>query len=251
MSLDLSRRTSSISPTGGRWSGFEQLTGWSILSLPFSSGDVLGVRVFPFSDLAPYRSVWHRDPAGNWSVYVDGPSLEIGCPRWWGPALHSAALAKVGVEWTGPRALRITMPEPALDWTITLSERPMEAAMNLMSRPMPAWSWRPRPLRAMREMMAHRVLGMGRIRLDGLVPAGMPVVMMPELIYGVDTSQALLRGVDLGEITVAPAEPRVGDFPFPVRGALAIGDFRARITDEQAYRDLAERYRPYRQATTA
>jgi hypothetical protein len=105
--------------------------------------------------------------------------------------------------------------------------------------------------RAMREMMAHRVLGMGRIRLDGLVPAGMPVVMMPELIYGVKASQALLRGVDLGEIPVAPDEPRVGDFPFPVRGALAIGDFRARITDEQSYRDLAERYRPYRQATTA
>lgn len=82
MPLDLRGRIASLTPTSGRWRGFEQLSGWAILSLPFAGGDILGARAFPFSDLAPYRSVWHRNPAGEWSVYVDGPALEIGCPRW-------------------------------------------------------------------------------------------------------------------------------------------------------------------------
>jgi len=248
MSLDLQTRISSLHNNDGRWRGFEQLTGWAILALSFSSGDILGVRDFPFSDLAPYRSIWHRDQAGNWSVYVDGPALEVGCPRWWGPALQDAALASIGIEWTDPRTLRVTMAEPALEWTMKLNERPLEAVMNRMGAPMP---WRPRLMRAMRELMAHRVLGMGRIRLDGLVPAGMPAVMMPDLIYGVEESHAESRGVDLGPITRASVEPRVGEFPFPVRGALAIGDFRARIVDEQEHRILADRYRLYRQGEAA
>jgi hypothetical protein len=248
MTADIGRRVASLSDIHARWRGFEQLTGWAILTLPFSSGDVLGVRVFPYSDFAPYRSVWHRSPAGEWSVYVDGPSLEIGCPRWWGPALRTSRLAAVNVEWTGPRTLRVTMAEPALDWTVTLAERPMEAMMNRMGGPMPTWTWRPRPLRAMREVMANRALRMGRIRLDGLAPAGMPLVMMPDLVYGVESSRAILRGVDLGEVTRAEEEPQVGEFRFPVRGALAIGDFRARIADEGEYRTLSDRYRQYRQA---
>jgi hypothetical protein len=42
----------------------------------------------------------------------------------------------------------------------------------------------------------------------------------------------------------------VGDFPFPVRGALAIGDFRARIADEREHRALVDRYRAYRPGET-
>jgi hypothetical protein len=251
MSLDLHRRTDELSPLGARWPGFEQLSGWAIYTLPFSSGDILGLRVLPISDFAPYRSVWHWDPAGDWRVYVDGPALEIGCPRWWGPALKAAALATIGIEWTGPQTLRVTMSAPSLAWTLTLSERPTEAAMNRMGSVMPAWTWKRRPLRAMRELMAHRGLSLGRIRLDGLAPAGMPIVLMPDLVYGVEASHAELDDVDLGPITKAASEPRVGAFPFPVRGVLAIGDFRARIEDEEEYRALVDRYRAFRPAEAA
>jgi hypothetical protein len=246
MALDLRARIESMSGNGNRWPGFEQLTGWAILALPFSTGDILGVRDFPFSDFAPYHSVWHRDPAGDWSVYVDGPSLEIGCPRWWGPGLRTARLATISIDWTGPRSVRIAMAEPALEWSVAFSERATEALMNRMGGLMPPATWRPRSLRAMRELMAHRVLDLGRIQLDGPLPTGNQAVLMPDLVYGVESSEAVLRGVDLGPATRAPSEPRVGDFPFPVRGALAIGDFRARIADEQEHRALAERYREYR-----
>ena len=242
MSLDLRAETARLRASGSRWRGFEQLTGWSILSLSFHSGDVLGLRVFPYSDFAPYTSIWHQDPHGAWRVYVDGPSLEVGCPRWWGPALHSTRLASIAVEWTAPNELRVTMDEPRLDWTVRMSERPAERLMNLVSSPMPALSWRPRVLRAPREWAARWVLKMGRIRIDGLAPAGMNVVLMPERVYGVSYSRATLAGVDLGEATTAATEPLVGDFSFPIRGVLGIGDFRAIIKDEAEYQELRSRY---------
>ncbi len=242
MALDLRSATRELRGSRSRWSGFEQLTGWAIMGITFSSGEVLGLRDFPYSDLAPYRSIWHRDPVGTWRVYVDGPSLEVGCPRWWGPALESARMAGIDVAWTGPNELRARMAEPALDWTVRLSERPMERIMNLASVPMPTWSWRPRALRAPREWLARWILGMGRISIDGTAPAGMDVVMMPERFYGITGSRASLAGHDLGEATIAATEPTVGAFRFPVRGVLAIGDFRARIRDEVEYRNLRARY---------
>jgi hypothetical protein len=243
MPVDLRAATAALRESHSRWRGFEQLTGWSILGLTFSSGEILGLRVFPYSDFAPYRSVWHRDGTGAWTVYVDGPSLEIGCPRWWGPALQSASLASIAIEWPGPNELRVTMDKPALEWTVSLLERPIERLMNLASAPMPVWSWRPRMLRAPREWLAHWALGMGHVQLDGRAPAGMPIVMMPGRIYGIAASQAVWAGEDLGEATVAATEPRVGDYAFPVRGVLAIGDFRAQIRDETDYRALRSRYR--------
>ena len=242
MASDLENATRNLDRSGSRWRGFEQLTGWAILGITFSGGEILGLRVFPHSDFAPYRSIWHRDGAGAWRVYVDGPSLDVGCPRWWGPALESAHMAAIDVTWTGPNEIRVTMAEPALDWTIRLAERRMERLMNLVSLPMPKWTWRRRMLRAPREWLARWALGMGRIRIDGRAPAGMDVVMMPERIYGITDSQALLVGHDLGEATIAPVEPNVGTFRFPSRGVLAIGDFRARIQDEVEYLALRARY---------
>ncbi len=246
MSLDVRAHVAAIPDSGHRWPGYEQLTGWAILSAPFESGDVLGFRCFPFSDFVPYRSIWHCDPAGDWSVYVDGPALEIGCPRWWGPGLRNASLAQISIEWLGPTRLHIAMPEPELDWTMDFEARASETMMNGMSRAMPAATWRPRPLRAMREVMARGLLRMGRIKLDGLLPTGAAAVLMPDFVYSIEASQAVFASRDLGRPVRAPVEPTVGEFPFPVRGALAIGDFRASIRDMREHDALAARYRAYR-----
>ena len=244
MPPDLRAATAGLDASRARWRGYEQLTGYSILGITFTSGDILGLRVFPHSDFAPYQSVWHRDRTGAWSVYVDGPSLEIGCPRWWGPALQTAGLASIAVEWPGPNELRVTMGEPALEWTVTLDERPVERLMNLAGAPMPAWSWRPGMLRAPREWMARWALGMGHVRMGGQAPARMPIVLMPRRIYGIAASRGAWEGRDLGDATIAATEPRVGGFAFPVRGAFAIGDFRAKILDEPEYQALRARYAP-------
>lgn len=101
------------------------------------------------------------------------------------------------------------MAKPALDWTVNLAKRPMEKFMNLASAPMPAWSWRPRALRAPREWMAHWAPGMGHVQLDGLATAGMPVVLMPERIYGRTSSPPLDEVKSAGATVRRPAVRRL------------------------------------------
>ena len=36
-----------------------------MIALPFDSGHVLALRVFPENDFGPCRTVWHRDPSGR------------------------------------------------------------------------------------------------------------------------------------------------------------------------------------------
>jgi hypothetical protein len=57
------------------WAGYEYVKGWAVFGLPFDSGHVLALRVMPESSIAPYRSLYHRDPLGNWELYVDGPKV--------------------------------------------------------------------------------------------------------------------------------------------------------------------------------
>ncbi len=62
--------------------GFEIIRGYGVASLPFNTGQVLALRVFPQNDFAPYTTVWHLTPDGEWSIFVDGPRLDIACPRY-------------------------------------------------------------------------------------------------------------------------------------------------------------------------
>jgi hypothetical protein len=67
--------------------------GWGVFGLPLDSGHVLALRVFPESDAGPYRSIWHRDPEGNWYLYVHGPHLNTACPRYYGAGSKSVEFA--------------------------------------------------------------------------------------------------------------------------------------------------------------
>jgi hypothetical protein len=55
--------------------------GLGVFGLPFDSGHVLALRVFPDNDFAPDRTLWHRDPAGRWSIHVDGPRIETAAAQ--------------------------------------------------------------------------------------------------------------------------------------------------------------------------
>ncbi len=86
--LDLASRLSDTPAVRDRapWPGHEYVNGWGVFGLPFDSGHALALRVFPDNDFAPYRTLWHRDPNGGWSIYVDGPRLDTACPRYYGAA---------------------------------------------------------------------------------------------------------------------------------------------------------------------
>lgn len=235
----LAARTSAILDGTGQapWPGHEYVRGWGVFGLPFDSGHLLALRVFPQNPFAPYRTVWHRDPEGSWSIYVDAPRLDIACPRYYGPACAHVAHARIDLTWTGPRTLHVHMDRPHLDWSLSVARSPVLATLNPVSARLPAASWRPRPLVRARELLAG-ALGMGRLELAGETPSGHRGLLMPQRMYLVNRSEASINGTSLGHPTRLKQNPTIGAVPLPARGVLAIGGAVWAIRDPDEYERL-------------
>ena len=228
------------------WPDYEYARGYGVFAMPTSEGHVLGLRVMPENDFAPYVTVWHKAPKDdgwNWSIFVDGPRFDTACPRYYGPATRQVRHARIGLEWTGSMALRVEMDDPRLVWTISLTETPLLKAMNRVSAPLPLWTWRPRALLRARGLMAGRLLSTGDIRLSGLMTSGHFGVLMPQRIYFITASKAVLDGQDLGEPVRTARNPRIGEFPLPARPTFAVGQVCWRIKDPEEYRRTREELR--------
>ncbi|MDX8032613.1 hypothetical protein SK803_20555 [Lentzea sp. BCCO 10_0856] len=233
--LDLSSLSDLPVTTGtAPWPGHEYAKGWGVFGLPFDSGHVLALRVFPQSDFGPYRTVWHRDPDGNWTIYVDGPRIDTACPRYYGAACTHTGRAHIDVTWTGKTSARITMDSPALDWTLTAHSTRLLDVINVLSSAMPLATWRPRPLVRARELMAQ-ALGMGHLKMAGVMPSGHNGKLMPERMYFVDDSHATFAGTDLGTPVRLKDNPMIGGVPLPARGVLAVGQATWEILDSEEH----------------
>ncbi len=94
--VSLSAKLSDLPAVRGHapWPNHEYVKGWGVFGLPFDSGHVLALRVFPENDFSPYRTVWHRDPGGRGRstsmvhdstppapVTTAGPATSPGAPR--------------------------------------------------------------------------------------------------------------------------------------------------------------------------
>lgn len=234
--FDLSSKLSDVPAIPGRppWPHHEYVKGWGVFGLPFDSGHVLALRVFPENSFGPYRTLWHRDPSGSWSIHVDGARLDTACPRYYGAACDRTGYAHIGLTWTGPASLRVTMDSPPLDWTLTASSTRLLTILNSISAALPLATWRPRSLVRTRERLA-RALGMGHLQLYGVMPSGHTGTLMPQQMYFVDDSRATLDGVDLGLPVQLQDNPRIGEVPLPARGVLAIGQAAWQILDQAEY----------------
>lgn len=240
--LDLSATLPPLPAVRGQapWPGHEYVKGWGVFGLPFDSGHVLALRVFPENDFGPYKTLWHRDPSGSWAIHVDGPRLDTACPRYYGAACDYTGFAHIELTWTGPTSLRVQVDSPALDWTLTASSTRLLDLLNALSARLPLASWRPRTLVRAREQLA-RALGMGDLQMSGVMPSGHTGTLMPQRMYFVDESQASVEGVDLGHPAHLPENPRIGEVPLPARGVLAVGGAVWQILDPVEYeRTLAE-----------
>lgn len=233
---DLRARLSDLPSVRGQapWPDHEHVKGWGVFGLPFDSGHVLALRVFPENDFGPYRSLWHRDPDGRWAIYVDGPRVDTGCPRYFGPACDETALRRIEVEWTGPASLRVGMDSPSVDWSLTATEPPVLAALNAVHGVMPLSTWRSPLLVHAREAMV-RTMGMGRLQMSGPMPSGHTGTLMPQRMYFVDESTATIDGTDLGHPTHLQKNPTIGGVALPARGILAIGQGMWQILDPDEY----------------
>lgn len=245
--MDLSNRVSEIEPRVGTspWSNHEYVRGYSVMVLPFSSGDLLALRVWPQSDFGPYVSVWHRTPDGEWSMYSDGPSLETTCPRYWSSAVQQTELAPIDVTWTGPNELRVEMEEPHLVWTMTISAPLSLQGLNAMSSLLPIRSWKPAPLLRVRERVAKRFLGMGDLRFSFTMPSGHDAVIMPEEVFFIEESDAELNGRSLGDPVRLKTNPTIGDVPLPTRPTFVLGQAHMKITNPAEHNQTREDVQQY------
>lgn len=230
------------------WPDHEYVRGWGVFGLPFDSGHVLALRVFPQGSFGPYRTVWHRDPEGRWSIHADARRVEDACPRYYGPACAHVGKTAIELRWTGPRTLHVTMAEPALDWTVTVARSPLMGALNPVSAALPLATWRPHVLVRARERLA-RALGMGRLQMSGVMPSGHAGLLMPQRMYFVNRSHAVLDGVDLGSPTRLARNPDIGGVPLPARGVLAIGQAMWRVQDPEEFESARREARATRERT--
>lgn len=243
--MTLATRAGAIEPGPGRspWDGHEYGRGYGVLSLPFDTGHLLGLRVFPENDFAPYASVWHRPPGGEWVIHVDGPDLDGACPRYWGPATGEVGYASIGVDWTGPADLRVTMEAPSLEWSLSMDAPPLLRVMNVVESAAPRFTWRSSHLRRFREWVARRYLGYGEIDLAFTTASGHEAVLVARRTYRVASSTAVLEGEPLGEPVALEQNPRIGDVPLPRTPSFVLGEAYTRIRDPEEYRRTRARIR--------
>ena len=234
--LDLSSQLSDVPEVRGHapWPDHEYVKGWGVFGLPFDSGHVLALRVFPENDFGSYKSLWHRPPGGGWSIHVDGPRLDTACPRYYGPACSYTGFAKIAVTWTGPSTLRVTMDTPSLDWSLTASSTTLLNLLNAISATLPIATWKPRAMIRARELMGA-ALGMGHMPLSAMMPSGQAGMLMPKRMYFIESSRAVLDGLDLGRPAHLPYNPSIGDVRLPARGVLATGQGVWKIRDHAEY----------------
>jgi hypothetical protein len=187
------------------------------------------------------------DAEGSWTIYYDAPRSDVACPRYYGSATRGVWPASIDLTWTGSAELSIQMDTPRLDWTVHMVEPLVLRLLNVISRRLPLWTWQQVALLTPREWIARR-LGLGRIRLAGLMPSGHFGVLMPQEIFFVDRSRAKLDGSDFGAPTSVQTNPTIGCVPLPARGTFAIGQAHWVIRDPEEYattrRELGVAARP-------
>lgn len=197
----------------------ERVSGYGVLGLPFASGHYLALRDFVASSFGPaYSSVWHRDPAGNWSLYSTTPP-EQSCSRFIGTALaRPPVTVPIDVTWLGDAEVRIYIDD-VLDWTMQMASTPATRAMTALSQRLPAAAWRNRAALALMGRAAGLMLSAGRMRLTGDMPNGQDFVAAPRRIWAIQSSTAVIHGEDVGRIGPLAEQARIGnDFWLPQSG---------------------------------
>lgn len=234
--MDLKAELEHLAPgvEPSRWPGHEHVQGYGVFGLPLSSGHVLALHVFPINDFAPYVTVWHQTPDGEWSIYYDAPRPDIACPRYYGAAVRHIVPAKIDVNWRGPSEISVRVPGAKLEWTLWMEEPLLLQFLNFINKRMPFWTWKHRSLLKPREWIA-RALGLGVIKLAGKMPSGHFGILMPQRIYLVDRVFARLRGEDLGAPIRIRPNPQIGNVTLPARGVFAIGQAHWEIIDDIEY----------------
>ncbi|MDQ0826941.1 hypothetical protein QFZ60_003114 [Arthrobacter sp. B2I5] len=195
----------------------EHFAGYAVLGLPFTSGHYLAFRDFPVSSVGPgYRSVWHRTPAGEWTIYAN-TAPEFSCARYFGAAVHHPVETDVDIQWNGPFTALITVPG-VVDWRLELGTSAATSMLTAMAVRMPETLWRSEPVLRAMGAFAGPLLNAGRMKVSGVVPNGQTFQAQPRQLWLVTDSQATILGEDAGRPGALEVQDHLADFWLPQRG---------------------------------
>jgi hypothetical protein len=198
-----------------------RFTGYGVLGVTFTSGDVLALRRFPISSSGPgYTSVWHCSPSGRWTFYTD--VALYGSAECFGPALDEIVVAPIRIEWSSPRRMSIAVDGGRrLVWSLLIRSTPLTRLFNIVGPWLaPGVAKHPRLLSPL-AILARLVLRTGPLRLVGRTPNGAVVADTPWALWVVRSSRACIGGQDTGPNRPLDRPLTLGDFPIPRRGLFA------------------------------
>jgi hypothetical protein len=222
----------------------ERFAGYGVMGLPFASGHYLALRVFPASSIGPgFRAVWHRDPAARWTFYATG-TPDLSCARYFGAAQSATAQTPIDLTWTGPQALRVSIPG-VLDWRVRLGRTGASRLLSSIGSLLPDHAWASDAVLSLIGPVAGALLRAGRVALRGAAANGQQYQAAPRRIWTVAESSARPDGADLGPTGPLPVQDRLGDFWLPQRGLFAIGGASFEPYDPSRHRPaIADRAAP-------
>jgi len=191
----------------------ERFTGYGVMGIPFASGHYLALRDMVASSVGPaYRSIWHRDPQGLWTMHTTG-APELTCPRYFGSAAAAARVPGIDVSWRDGHVLDVALGDE-LSWRIELAATPATRMMTVMGGALPEAGWNSNTVLASMGPMARAMLRSGKVKLRGATPNDPRFKAAPLQIWRVVGGSASYRGEDLGDLAPlaeqAPAAPRRG-----------------------------------------
>lgn len=205
----------------------ERFIGYGVMGMPFGTGDYLALRDMVATSVGPaYRAIWHRDPAGRWTIYTTA-APEQSCPRYFGSVSSSVRVPSIGVTWHGDYTLHVDLGD-IVSWRIELGSTPATRMMTTMGGLLPEAGWNSSVVLAAMGPVASGVLQSGRVRLRGATPNGPRFKSAPSKVWRVTGGRATYGGKDLGASVPLGDQTRLGDFWLPQRGIFFVG--RARFT---------------------
>ncbi|UYM05684.1 hypothetical protein [Solicola gregarius] len=207
------RATATLPTTAG-----DRVAGYGVMGIPFESGEYLALRDWTDSSFGPpYRSIWHRDATGDWTIYSDAPPQQ-SCVRFLAPDVSHARTTTIGLAWSDDHTLVADVEAAELSWTITLAGDPMTRMLSAVAPAMPAWVWRSDAALRIIASSSAAMLRTGRLRLAGTMPNGQRYQLAPMHLWTVRHSTASIGPRDLGKPRPHRPQARIGDVTLPQRG---------------------------------
>jgi hypothetical protein len=202
----------------------ERFTGYGVLGVAFASGHVLALRRMAASSVGPaFTSVWHREPGGAWTFFVDADP-DVTCGRYFGSAGRVIRDDGIAVTWHGTTSFSVRVPRAGLAWAVHLATPPGIRALVALRRWLPQAIRRRPAARRTLAAAARRLLRTDHLTLAGEAPSGHGFRLDARDFWLVDASTARRHGEHLGPPVALRAPVRLGDFTIPAWGVFTIGE---------------------------